>query len=131
MKLQGKDHRADVEFLLLRLLSQSPSISQRQIASRLNVSLGCANYCLRALVDKGLVKCSNFYEARDKRRYLYFLTPMGFSQKVALTSEFLARKVQEHAELTQEIEQLRQEMTVDDAAPPSARVVVPCSPTCL
>jgi hypothetical protein len=45
----GRQNRTDVKFMLLRLLTQSPSLSQRHIASRLNVSLGCANYCLRAL----------------------------------------------------------------------------------
>lgn len=103
--------------MLLRLLSQSPSLSQRQIASRLNVSLGCANYCLRALVGRGLVKCSNFYEAEDKRRYLYLLTPSGISEKVALTSSFLARKIQEHAKLSAEIEALKGEVAQHDDPP--------------
>jgi EPS-associated MarR family transcriptional regulator len=106
----GRQNRTEVEFMLLRLLTQSPSLSQRQIASRLNVSLGCANYCLRALVDRGLVKCTNFYEAKDKRRYLYLITPSGISEKVALTGSFLARKMQEHAMLSAEIEALKSEI---------------------
>jgi EPS-associated MarR family transcriptional regulator len=106
----GRHNRPEVEFMLLRLLSQSPSLSQRQIASRLNVSLGCANYCLRALVDRGLVKCSNFYASEDKRRYLYLLTPSGMSEKVALTGSFLTRKMQEHAKLSAEIEALKGEV---------------------
>jgi EPS-associated MarR family transcriptional regulator len=106
----GRHNRLEVEFMLLRLLSQSPSLSQRQIASRLNVSLGCANYCLRALVDRGLVKCSNFYASEDKRRYLYLLTPSGMSEKVALTGSFLTRKMQEHAKLSAEIEALKSEV---------------------
>ena len=106
----GRQNRTDVEFMLLRLLTQSPSLSQRQIASRLNVSLGCANYCLRALVDRGLVKCTNFYEAEDKRRYLYLITPSGISEKVALTGSFLARKMQEHAQLSAEINALKGEV---------------------
>jgi EPS-associated MarR family transcriptional regulator len=112
----GRHYRPEVEFMLLRLLSQSPSLSQRQIASRLNVSLGCANYCLRALVDRGLVKCSNFYEAKDKRRYLYLLTPSGISEKVALTGNFLARKMQEHAKLSAEIEALKCEVVEHDGS---------------
>ena len=103
--------------MLLRLLSQSPSLSQRQIASRLNVSLGCANYCLRALVDRGLVKCSNFYASEDKRRYLYLLTPSGMSEKVALTGSFLTRKMQEHAKLSAEIEALKGEILESNGSP--------------
>ena len=113
----GRQNRTDVEFMLLRLLTQSPSLSQRQIASRLNVSLGCANYCLRALVDRGLVKCTNFYEAEDKRRYLYLITPSGISEKVALTGSFLARKMQEHARLSAEIDALKCEVVECDAPP--------------
>ena len=112
----SRRYRPEVEFMLLRLLSQSPSLSQRQIASRLNVSLGCANYCLRALVDRGLVKCSNFCEAEDKRRYLYLLTPSGISEKVALTGSFLARKMQEHARLSAEIEALKSEVVENGAS---------------
>lgn len=113
----GRHNRPEIEFMLLRLLSQSPSLSQRQIASRLNVSLGCANYCLRALVDRGLVKCSNFYASEDKRRYLYLLTPSGMSEKVALTGSFLTRKMQEHAKLSAEIEALKSEVVESDATP--------------
>lgn len=109
-KSYSRNSRPEVEFMLLRLLSQSPSLSQRQIASRLNVSLGCANYCLRALVERELVKCSNFYEAQDKHRYLYLLTPCGISEKVSMTSSFLARKMQEHEKLSAEIEALKQEV---------------------
>jgi EPS-associated MarR family transcriptional regulator len=117
----GRQNRTDVEFMLLRLLTQSPSLSQRQIASRLNVSLGCANYCLRALVDRGLVKCTNFYEAEDKRRYLYLITPSGISEKVALTGSFLARKMQEHARLSAEIDALKSEVVECDAPPPEIK----------
>ena len=113
----GRHNRPEVEFMLLRLLSQSPSLSQRQIASRLNVSLGCANYCLRALVDRGLVKCSNFYASEDKRRYLYLLTPSGMSEKVALTGSFLTRKMQEHAKLSAEIEALKSEVVESHVTP--------------
>jgi EPS-associated MarR family transcriptional regulator len=117
----GRQNRTDVEFMLLRLLTQSPSLSQRQIASRLNVSLGCANYCLRALVDRGLVKCTNFYEAEDKRRYLYLITPSGISEKVALTGSFLARKMQEHARLSAQIYALKSEVVEYDAPPPEIK----------
>jgi EPS-associated MarR family transcriptional regulator len=113
----GRHNRPEVEFMLLRLLSQSPSLSQRQIASRLDVSLGCANYCLRALVDRGLVKCSNFYASEDKRRYLYLLTPSGMSEKVALAGSFLTRKMHEHAKLSAEIEALKSEIVEYDVPP--------------
>ena len=44
----------------MRVLEENPEASQRQIASELNVSLGGVNYCLKELVDRGLVKLGNF-----------------------------------------------------------------------
>ena len=37
----------------LRLLQSNPEMTQRELAEALGVSLGAANYCLKALVDKG------------------------------------------------------------------------------
>lgn len=103
------DH-SDLRFRILRILEAEPDLSQRQLADRLGISLGRLNYCLHALVEKGLLKFSNFRASDDKRRYLYLLTPSGISEKVALTGQFLTRKMQEHAELTAEIEALKAEL---------------------
>lgn len=99
----------EVRFKVLRLLAADPEMSQRQLADELNVSLGKMNYCLRALVDKGLIKVGNFRASADKRRYLYILTPSGLAEKAALTRQFLSRKIEEHDLLTAEIEQLKRE----------------------
>ena len=44
----------------LRLLEENPEMSQRELAEALGVSVGAANYCLKALVAKGWVKLENF-----------------------------------------------------------------------
>ena len=44
----------------LRLLEQNPEMTQRELAEALGVSVGAANYCLKALVGKGWVKLENF-----------------------------------------------------------------------
>jgi predicted transcriptional regulator len=41
---------------MLRILEQEPSVSQRELARRLGMSLGGIHYCLQALVSKGFVK---------------------------------------------------------------------------
>ena len=96
--------------ILLRALSENPELSQRQMAKNLGLSLGKVNYCLNALIDKGLVKASNFRKNPNKTGYLYQLTPMGIEQKTRLTVSFLQRKMSEYEQLEQEIAQLREEV---------------------
>ena len=94
----------------MRLLSENPELSQRDLAAEVGISLGAMHYCLRALVDKGLIKLARFRAAQDKRRYAYVLTPRGFSEKAALTRRFLAFKLEEYKALEIEIRTLKAEM---------------------
>lgn len=68
------------------------------------------NYCLRALIDKGLVKAGNFKKTRYKAAYLYKLTRKGIEEKARVTYRFLKQKQREYEQLEQEIERLRQEV---------------------
>jgi EPS-associated MarR family transcriptional regulator len=92
---------------VLKLLQANPSLSQRQLAAELGVSLGKANYCLRALVEKGLVKLGNFSKNPNKRQYAYVLTPAGLEEKTRITLGFLKRKEAEFEAIKREIEALR------------------------
>ena len=92
---------------LLKLLHEQPQMSQRDLAQAMGVSLGKANYCLKALMEKGLVKLGNFRRNPDKREYAYLLTPAGVQEKTRITMAFLRRKVAEYEALEKEIEQLR------------------------
>ena len=100
----------DMRFRVLRLLENEPELSQRELSRRLGVSLGGVNYCLHALVEKGLIKLSNFRSADDKRRYAYVLTRAGFAEKATLAGRFLSRKMREYEALRDEIAQLRDEI---------------------
>ena len=93
---------------ILRLLETDPTISQRQLAHALGISVGRANYCLQALIEKGLVKANNFKNSRNKKAYMYLLTRRGIEEKTKVTAQFLMRKVAEYEALEKEIEQLRQ-----------------------
>lgn len=99
----------DLPYHLLCQLTHEPAASQRGLAERFGVSLGKVNYCLRALVDKGLVKANNFRRSDNKRAYAYVLTPAGLEEKGRLTKAFLQRKLAEFEVLQQEIQALRQE----------------------
>jgi EPS-associated MarR family transcriptional regulator len=98
---------------LLRYLEAHPQVSQRELAEHLGVSLGKANYCLKALIEKGLVKARNFSNSQNKRAYLYILTPQGMEAKARIAARFLQRKVDEYEALKSEIELLRREVGDD------------------
>jgi EPS-associated MarR family transcriptional regulator len=93
----------------LRELERDPQVSQRRLAEELGVSVGKVNYCLKALIDRGLVKADNFRNSANKRAYLYVLTPKGITAKSRNTVRFLQRKTAEYAALRKEIERLRRE----------------------
>jgi len=95
---------------ILRLLQEHPEINQRQLARELGISLGRANYCVQALVQKGLVKANNFKNSNNKKAYAYFLTRRGMSEKARATARFLERKLAEYEALQREIEMLRREV---------------------
>lgn len=93
----------------MRLLDEKPQLTQREVATSLGMSLGKANYCLKALIDKGFVKAENYRNSSNKLAYFYLLTPSGISAKAELTKKFLARKMREYDALRIEIEHLRKE----------------------
>jgi EPS-associated MarR family transcriptional regulator len=102
----------DKYFRLMRILEATPDISQREMAKVLGVSFGCINYCLNALIDKGLVKIQNFNQNQNKFGYVYLLTPTGIAEKASLTSNFLKRKMDEYEALKIEIETLKSEIDI-------------------
>lgn len=97
-------------YRLLKLLQAKPEMSQRQLAAELQVSVGKVNFCLRALLDRGLLKVRNFRDSQNKLAYAYYLTPKGAKAKVRATSGFLRRKLAEYEDLQREIEELRREV---------------------
>ena len=103
----------DTHFRVLRLLQDSPEVSQRELAEAVGISVGSAHYVLNALIERGLVKLGNFTAAQDKRRYAYILTPRGIVEKAAITRRFLARKMDEYDALKVEIDQLLSEAGED------------------
>lgn len=101
----------EYRYKILRLVESNPQISQREIAKQLGISLGKANFCLKALIEVGMVKVSNFRNNKNKLAYMYLLTPSGIEAKSAITLRFLKRKMEEHESLLKEIEVLRQEVS--------------------
>ena len=101
----------EITHKLFTLIEHHPNLSQRELAREMGISLGKANYCLKALMDKGWLKARNFKNSNNKIAYAYVLTPKGVSEKAKVTTRFLQRKVREYEMLKSEIEQLQKEVS--------------------
>jgi len=93
-------------YRILRLIEHNPAISQREIARELGISLGKVNFCLQALIDKGILKANTFLNSRNKRAYIYVLTPRGIEERARITVRFLKRKMTEYEAIREEIAEL-------------------------
>lgn len=102
--------RDEITYKLLKIIENDPHLSQREIAKKMDVSLGKVNYCLKALADKGFIKIRNFYKNRKKSAYIYYLTPQGFEEKAQVTYRFLQGKIKEFEEIKEEIRSLKNEV---------------------
>ena len=112
MSLPNKASFESEEVLkLLREIEQTSETTQRELSSRLGISLGKINFLLNALIDKGHIKVDNFKKSNNKSAYLYYLTPRGIEEKARITSRFLRRKLIEYDELEHEIRRLKHEVS--------------------
>ena len=111
----------DTNFRLMKILEANPDMSQREMGKALGISFGGINYCLNALVAKGLVTIENFSQNQNKFGYVYLLTPNGIAEKAALTSTFLKRKMDEYEALKLEIVMLKSEIDTKNAEKPSEK----------
>jgi EPS-associated MarR family transcriptional regulator len=99
----------EYRYKILKLVETNPAISQRELALQLGISLGKVNFCLKALIERGLLKATNFRNNKNKLAYMYLLTPSGIEEKASITMRFLKYKLQEYEALQVEIEELRRE----------------------
>ena len=105
-----KTNQIKNEYSLLKILKNNPEMSQRQLSKELGLSLGKTNYLMRALIDKGWVKLTNFRRSNNKIGYLYVITSKGITEKGILAKNFLERKSAEYTKLKNEIEILKREL---------------------
>lgn len=79
------DSQAQITLGLLTEIDSNNEVTQRDLAQRLGVALGLANSYLKRCVKKGLIKV----QQAPTKRYTYYMTPKGLSEKSRLTAEFL------------------------------------------
>jgi len=70
---------------LLSVLEDDGHATQRGLAVRIGVALGLTNSLLKRAVRKGLVKVKDV----PAKRFAYYVTPKGFSEKSRLVAEYL------------------------------------------
>lgn len=75
----------DVLRQLLEEIHEDPAVTQRKLATSLGLSIGSVNWHLKRCAAKGLIKLGQV----PMKRYLYYLTPEGFSEKARLTAAFM------------------------------------------
>jgi len=104
----------EAHYRVLKALEANPNLSQRQLATELGISVGKANYCVKALIDAGWVKARNFRNSNNKLAYAYVLTPSGIRRKTKLTMRFLEHRRCEFEALRREIAVLSAELDGKD-----------------
>ena len=99
--LQPPDYR---ELRLLSEIEANPEVAQRQLSTRLGIALGLTNVLLRNLAQKGYLRATQ----ASWKRWLYALTPDGFSQKIRLTVAYVNRVLDHYRSVRQTLrEQLK------------------------
>lgn len=108
-------------YRLLKLIQENPGLTQRELAKAIGISLGKTNYCLRALMEQGLVEAATFKNSpNNKKSYAYLLTSNGVEEKARIALRFLNHKLQEYETIRREITALRREVEESGAMPIAA-----------
>ena len=84
--MNGNNRKESLTLEILEAIEQRDDVTQRHLANRLGVALGLANSYLKRCVRKGYIKINQ----APANRYLYYLTPKGFSEKSRLTAQYLS-----------------------------------------
>ena len=121
MASRREEQQEETHLKMMRLISQNPEMSTRQVADEVGISNGSAYYVLTALVETGFVKLGNFKKDPRKGKYAYLLAPKGIREKSILTHSFIERKREEFEVLKAEIKALEEEVGLAVEATPSSR----------
>ena len=99
-----------LRYRLLNILKEEPYLTQKDMADRMGVSVGKVNYCIKEFTKKGIVKVKSFRDSRNKKRYLYILTPKGMEERVKISIRFLKAKMEEYDLIRSYIKELYNDM---------------------
>lgn len=97
----------------LRLLSEvdyNPEITQRQLSTRLGIALGLTNLLLRNLAQKGYLRATQ----AGWKRWVYAITPEGFSHKIRLTVGYISRVLDHYRTVRQTIRKQMEHLAMNE-----------------
>ena len=97
-------------FKILEEIDQDDSISQRNLAKQLNISLGLVNSFIKRLANKGYFKITTM----PKNRFRYILTPKGIREKTRLTYEYVKLSYQIFNDTRQKLQELYQKLEAEE-----------------
>ena len=72
---------------MLSEVEATPEASQRDLSRRMGIALGLTNLLLRNLAQKGYIRATQ----AGWKRWIYALTPSGFTRKMQLTVSYIYR----------------------------------------
>ena len=93
----------DSHFQVLDTLDRHEISTQRQLAESSGISLGQANYVIKSLLERGLVKIGNFRKNPKKIGYMYLLTPKGLEAKSSLAAKFVLSRLRQYHDLRERL----------------------------
>ena len=85
------------ELLLLSEVEGKPEATQRELSQQVGIALGLTNVMLRNLAQKGYLRATQAHW----KRWLYVLTPEGFSHKIRLTVSYIHRVLDHYQNVRQ------------------------------
>lgn len=97
---EQSDHNQPDDYRELRLLTaveDNPKVTQRQLSTQLGMALGLTNVMLRSLAQKGYMRATQ----AGWKRWVYALTPDGFSHKLRLTLSYISRTLSHYKTVRQ------------------------------
>ena len=92
--LQTSSYR---ELQILSEIEGNGEVTQRQLSRKLGIALGLTNVMIRNLAQKGYVRATQ----AGWKRWIYALTPDGFTHKFRLTVDYVHRVLDHYATVRQ------------------------------
>ena len=83
---QSRKFGAENTLRLLSYIERTRVISQHSISLRLGIAVGLTNAYIKRAIRRGWIRMQKV----PARRYAYYLTPKGLSEKSRLTAEYLS-----------------------------------------
>ncbi len=99
----------EVTLEILNAIEKNGKASQRDLARHTGVALGLVNSYIKRCVRKGWIKITE----APANRYIYFLTPTGFSEKMRLTTRYISDSFSFYRRAAESCDQMLRKFSAD------------------